>query len=658
MSSSKQSGKSLVIQGYLNGNSMDQIASETNVSKGKVHYLINNWKKEIGEPDIGTLREFSIKVRKSRISIGQCAQGFRMISILKNLGIHEDNDNDGIDNKYEGNYDEFSSFIEDVYKDCKKEGVEPSSIPAWVKDLFDFYGTSPNSKNKSPFSANGDYDDFDNGGNKSAQPKVTVSGLDNTTSTLQSQHHQPQKTDNTSGFSSQEGDGDDNGPNSLTSSKENHPDAKSKQTASPSSSFPYPNDETEMPFVSRISFYIDQMKKEYSEAEKHRKKVMEEINELGLQRTQAEENLAITNKREKNTMIYLHIFAELKKVLRDTYDINTDEGIKELANLIHDFQEKGYDAAKIISEYKNSLSLKFEITENQKEVNELYKQKNSLQNLVSSLYSQASMHRQTMGVYGQLQAMNFGLTELKQIWNTILEIAGTRKDSITSQEAISLFIRDIEENYHDKFLLEDKVKEKRNELFRTEQELNNNRLALQLTPFVGTTLQRLFQNGINENDIISISQIVTETANGKLQLGPQGEVNKHSQAVNGSNSDIDNSSKRTEYWKSFIENLRKLGSINSTIKKQQETLEKTKREIIDLGKQKQDLSSQCQTTVSFIGLAAKHIHHFNWLIDYYYNTTTRKIKVSPITLSPLLINLIYVNSDNLHKDDKAEDGKK
>src|SRR3954468_22573333 len=103
MSGSKQSGKSPVIQGYLKGKAMDQIASETNVSKGKVHYLISDWKKEIGEPDIDTLREFSVTVRKSGISIGQCSQGFRMISILKNLGIHEDDNDDGMDNKYEGN---------------------------------------------------------------------------------------------------------------------------------------------------------------------------------------------------------------------------------------------------------------------------------------------------------------------------------------------------------------------------------------------------------------------------------------------------------------------------------------------------------------------------------------------------------------------------
>ena len=70
-------------------------------------------------------------------------------------------------------------------------------------------------------------------------------------------------------------------------------------------------------------------------------------------------------------MSYFQIFSELKKVLRDTYDIDMDEGIKELAKIIHDFKEKGYDAAKIIREYKNSLSLKWQITENEERVNEL-----------------------------------------------------------------------------------------------------------------------------------------------------------------------------------------------------------------------------------------------------------------------------------------------
>jgi hypothetical protein len=383
------------------------------------------------------------------------------------------------------------------------------------------------------------------------------------------------------------------------------------------------------------------------------------VEDLKFQKALMEQVLDKIIEEKRGVMSYFQTFSELEKVLLNTHGINVEEGIKELAKIIRDFKENGYDVANIIEEYRRSQSLKWVISENEKKIKELQEQRNSLQNLVLSLGSQASMHKQTMGVYWELEAMRFGLPELKQIWNTILEIAGTRKDSMSSQEAVALFIRDIEENYHDKFLLEDKVKEKRNELFQTEQELNNNRLALQLTPFVGTTLQHLFQNGISENDIISINQIVTENANGKLQLDPQGENNKDSKAVTSNNSNNNNnSSNKAEYWKSFIENLRKLGNINSLIKKQQETLEEIRKETIELNKQKQDLSSQYQTAVYFIGLMAKQIHHFNGLIDHYYDAATKKARTPSPTLSPLLINLIYINLGNQHKDGKAEDGKK
>ena len=227
-------------------------------------------------------------------------------------------------------------------------------------------------------------------------------------------------------------------------------------------------------------------------------------------------------------MTYLHIFAELKKVLRDAYDINTDDGIKELAKLIHDFQEKGYDAAKIIKEYKNSLSLKLEIKENQDKINELYEQKNSLQ--------KSSFILRVPGKHAQANHECVLGTGSNEVWDSRVKTdmehhfgdCRGQKGAMSSQEAVSLFIMDIEENYHDKFLLEDKVKEKRKELFQTEQELNNNRMALQLAPFVGTTLQRLFQNGISENDIISINQIVTESASDKLQPDLQSEGNKDS----------------------------------------------------------------------------------------------------------------------------------
>jgi hypothetical protein len=199
-------------------------------------------------------------------------------------------------------------------------------------------------------------------------------------------------------------------------------------------------------------------------------------------------------------MSYLRMFSELKSLLLDCYGIDTEEGLKELAKLIHDFKVNGYDPAKIINEYTSSLSLRLEIKENENKIKELWQQRNSLQNLVSFLGSQANMHRQTMNAFRELGAMGFGLTDLKQIWYTILEIANYKK--ITTKEAVSCFIKDVEEQYYSKLLFEDKVKEERNDLDQLKKEAYKYRRILQGQPFIGSTLQSQFQSGVSEQDIV------------------------------------------------------------------------------------------------------------------------------------------------------------
>jgi hypothetical protein len=194
------------------------------------------------------------------------------------------------------------------------------------------------------------------------------------------------------------------------------------------------------------------------------------------------------------------MFSELKSLLLDCYGIDTEEGLKELAKLIHDFKVNGYDPAKIINEYTSSLSLRLEIKENENKIKELWQQRNSLQNLVSFLGSQANMHRQTMNAFRELEAMGFGLTDLKQIWYTILEIANYKK--ITTKEAVSCFIKDVEEQYYSKLLFEDKVKEERNDLDQLKKEAYKYRRILQGQPFIGSTLQSQFQSGVSEQDIV------------------------------------------------------------------------------------------------------------------------------------------------------------
>ena len=59
--------------------------------------------------------------------------------------------------------------------------------------------------------------------------------------------------------------------------------------------------------------------------------------------------------------------------------------------------------------------------------------------------------------------MNLGLKELKQLWNTIEEIAKANKIS-SDKEAVSKFLDDIEKEYDNKLGFEKKVKEQKDEL--------------------------------------------------------------------------------------------------------------------------------------------------------------------------------------------------
>ncbi len=100
-----------------------------------------------------------------------------------------------------------------------------------------------------------------------------------------------------------------------------------------------------------------------------------------------------------------------------------------------------------------------EIKTHKVDIATLSKQRTSLNNSVLSLESRGSMHKQTLDRYSRLEAMNFGLKELNQLWLTILEIA--RDNSILWDESVSKFLKDIEEQYDNKLGFESKVQEKR-----------------------------------------------------------------------------------------------------------------------------------------------------------------------------------------------------
>jgi hypothetical protein len=115
--------KSLVIQQWLRGASRDTIAVDNGISAGAVTSIVNEWRATIESAKADELRELGTSLRRVGITPGQCAHGFRVAMIMKNLGVTENN---------------FESFIVDVYNRCKDDGLCSEEFAELIKDMVEF----------------------------------------------------------------------------------------------------------------------------------------------------------------------------------------------------------------------------------------------------------------------------------------------------------------------------------------------------------------------------------------------------------------------------------------------------------------------------------------------------------------------------------------
>jgi hypothetical protein len=269
---------SLVIQKYLQVKSKNQIALETSISKGKVHYLIIDWKNKMSISDIEEIRNFTILIRKSNMSIEQCAQGLRMINILKNLGIHENDepfDASDDNNIRSSQYNEFSTFIHDIYLTCKNLGVTPVNIFSWITDLFDFH---PDTNSTDVNNSSSSLIEKDNVFDK--KPII----------------HDSLQTVNKSSYETDASIYYDNYNSNL---KLNDDLAE----------------QIEIPFTSEILYYVPRKKREYHDLENYLKNLKDDISKLEVQKNTVVENLNQIAKKERFAISYLDFFNKLKKEL-------------------------------------------------------------------------------------------------------------------------------------------------------------------------------------------------------------------------------------------------------------------------------------------------------------------------------------------------------
>jgi hypothetical protein len=107
------------------------------------------------------------------------------------------------------------------------------------------------------------------------------------------------------------------------------------------------------------------------------------------------------------------------------------------------------------------------------------------------LQSEIDKHRITLDINSQLQAIGFGLKQLRLLRDMIGEIS--EANEISHQQAVPEFIKNIEEQYDSKLGFEKIINEKKDQIDLVNKELNKNRQSLWFTPLIGPSLAVFFK---------------------------------------------------------------------------------------------------------------------------------------------------------------------
>ena len=337
---------------------------------------------------------------KSGLTIQECAQGFRIAQILKELGINdefEDGDdsaseqdllevirNETIDwdrgknghdlyrspdhglmksrrNKDTITKNDFHHFIEDVYNNCKKYNIKPSDFIGFIKDLLNFY---PSLECEFPSAIDKD-------------PDLSLSTDSEDESENVIYFKRP---------SNEEYDSD------ILQNLEIKDDTSTQQ-ANESDVF------IEIPFISQVSYYINQIKLEYKELEQYRKSLNAEISILENKKSTLENNHREIIDKNNNILSHLQWYDFLKQDLSDIYNMNLDEEIIFFSSIINDFKTYNYNILDILKEYRQIQSLRKERDRIQNDINLNTPLHKGLLKQIASLNSQLDVSRQTMTIY-------------------------------------------------------------------------------------------------------------------------------------------------------------------------------------------------------------------------------------------------------------------
>lgn len=316
----------------------------------------------------------------------------------------------------------------------------------------------------------------------------------------------------------------------------------------------------EIPLISRVSFFIEQKKKEINELASVRSTVIEEIKSLTEKKEKVQSQLSDTIKEDKKAFSYLQWYGNLKQELLDKYNLAIEEEFEAFVKAINDFKEYGYNPSLLIKEYKDYDSLRQQINLTREEIHLKQGVIQDLLKEISNLRLQCYNYEQTISNYQELKEMGFGLKELKQLKGLITEVSAA--NSIDPYESVTRFFKELEKNYDTKLGLESKIKEMQNDYELLKNKVAENQRYLSAQNPIAPNLAYLYSQELTNDDITGITNLILSFNNSYL-LDYKSIKKDNTIYTNTYNSNdiID----KKEFWKLIVKKFKDLKSINSEI---------------------------------------------------------------------------------------------
>ena len=120
--------KSQIIQDWLSGKRRKEISVNNGISTGAISNVVEEWRLRLGRSELDSLRELVVEWRKSGITAAECALGIRIVSVLRSLGIEED---------------QVYLFLTQIYDKCQYFDISPDTIVNTARQVADLVNKMP-----------------------------------------------------------------------------------------------------------------------------------------------------------------------------------------------------------------------------------------------------------------------------------------------------------------------------------------------------------------------------------------------------------------------------------------------------------------------------------------------------------------------------------